>query len=52
MKSETYQPTATLYRFLRKLVKQGYLAKNIHHENPILSIFVETESMNEFRKQF
>lgn len=41
-----------LYRLLRKLVKQGYLAKNIHHDNSRLSTFVETESINDFRKQF
>ncbi|HAV5546537.1 hypothetical protein [Acinetobacter baumannii] len=41
-----------LYRLLRKLVKQGYLAKNIHPDNSRLSTFVETESMNAFRKQF
>ena len=40
------------YRFLRKLVKQGYLAKNIHLDNPRLSTFVETKSMDAFRKQF
>ncbi|SEL57871.1 hypothetical protein [Acinetobacter sp. DSM 11652] len=41
-----------LYRLLRKLVKQGYLSKNIHSDNPRLSTFFETESMSEFRKQF
>ncbi|MDQ8997460.1 hypothetical protein RFH54_16135 [Acinetobacter soli] len=41
-----------LYRLLRKLVKQGYLVKNIHLDNPRLSTFVETESINAFRKQF
>ncbi len=41
-----------LYRLLRKLVKQDYLVKNIHSDNPRLSTFVETESMCEFRKQF
>ena len=41
-----------LYRILRKLVKQGYLAKNIHADNSRLSTFVETEKMYEFRKQF
>lgn len=41
-----------LYRILRKLVKQGYLAKHIHPDNPRLSTFVETENMYEFRKQF
>lgn len=41
-----------LYRLLRKLVKQGYLAKNIHHDNSRLSTFFETESMYEFRKKF
>lgn len=41
-----------LYRILRKLVKQGYLAKNIHSDNSRLSTFVETENMYEFRKQF
>lgn len=41
-----------LYRILRKLVKQGYLIKHIHSDNPRLSTFVETESMDSFRKQF
>lgn len=41
-----------LYRLLRKLVRQGYLLKNIHLDNPRLSTFIETESMNTFRKQF
>ena len=41
-----------LYRLLRKLVKQGYLAKHIHSNNSRLSTFIETESMNAFRKQF
>lgn len=41
-----------LYRLLRKLVKQGHLAKHIHSDNPRLSTFIETESMCEFRKQF
>ena len=41
-----------LYRILRKLVKQGYLAKHIHSDNPRLSTFVETESICEFRKKF
>ena len=41
-----------LYRLLRKLVKQDYLVKNIHSDNPRLSTFIETESMCEFRKQF
>lgn len=41
-----------LYRILRKLVKQGYLDKNIHADNSRLSTFVETEKMYEFRKQF
>ncbi|MCK4085508.1 hypothetical protein HCY58_00275 [Acinetobacter radioresistens] len=41
-----------LYRLLRKLVKQAYLTKNIHHDNSRLSTFVETESMNDFRKQY
>ena len=41
-----------LYRILRKLVQQGYLIKNIHLDNPRLSIFVESESMNTFRNQF
>lgn len=40
-----------LYRLLRKLVKQGHLAKHIHSDNPRLSTFIETESMCEFRKQ-
>ena len=41
-----------LYRFLRKLVKQGHLVKHIHSDNPRLSTFVETESMCELRAQF
>ncbi|WP_343316415.1 hypothetical protein AAC899_00380 [Acinetobacter soli] len=41
-----------LYRLLRKMVRQGHLAKHIHSDNPRLSTFVETESMYEFRKQF
>jgi len=41
-----------LYRLLRKMVRQGHLAKHIHSYNPRLSTFVETESMHEFRKQF
>lgn len=41
-----------LYRILRKLVKQGYLAKHIHSDNPRLSTFIETKNMCEFRKQF
>ncbi|WP_288449384.1 hypothetical protein [uncultured Acinetobacter sp.] len=41
-----------LYRILRKLVKQGYLIKHIHSDNPRLSTFIETESMDSFRKQF
>jgi len=41
-----------LYRLLRKLVKQGYLVKNIHPENQRLSTFSETKSMTTFRKQF
>ena len=41
-----------LYRLLRKLVKQGYLIKNIHLDNPRLSTFIETKSMATFRKQF
>ena len=41
-----------LYRILRKLVLQGYLVKNIHSDNPRLSTFVETKSMDSFRKQF
>lgn len=41
-----------LYRLLRKLVQQGYLIKNIHLDNRRLSTFVETKSMESFRKQF
>ncbi|QIO07294.1 hypothetical protein [Acinetobacter shaoyimingii] len=41
-----------LYRLLRKMVRQGHLAKHIHPDNSRLSTFVETESMNAFRKQF
>lgn len=41
-----------LYRFLRKLVKQGHLVKSIHSDNPRLSTFTETKSMTTFRKQF
>lgn len=41
-----------LYRILRKLVKQGHLIKNINSNNPRLSIFVETESLCGFRKQY
>ena len=41
-----------LYRLLRKLMKQGYLVKHIHSDNPRLSTFVETESMCELREQF
>ena len=41
-----------LYRLLRKLVKQGHLAKSIHSDNPRLSTFTETKSMATFRKQF
>lgn len=41
-----------LYRLLRKLVQQGHLVKNIHSDNPRLSIFVETKNMDSFRKQF
>jgi DNA-binding PadR family transcriptional regulator len=41
-----------LYRLLRKLVRQSYLVKNIHPDNPRLSTFVETKSMATFRKQF
>lgn len=41
-----------LYRLLRKLVQQGHLVKNIHSDNPRLSTFVETKSMDSFRKQF
>lgn len=41
-----------LYRLLRTLVRQGYLVKNIHTDNPRLSTFVETETTSEFRKQF
>lgn len=41
-----------LYRLLRKLVQQGHLVKNIHSDNPRLSTFVETNSMDSFRKQF
>lgn len=41
-----------LYRLLRKLVQQGHLIKNIHSDNPRLSRFVETKSMDSFRKQF
>ncbi|WP_228285087.1 hypothetical protein [Acinetobacter rathckeae] len=41
-----------LYRLLRKLVKQGHLAKHIHSDNPRLSTFFETENMCEFRKKF
>lgn len=41
-----------LYRLLRKLVRQGHLAKHIHSDNPRLSTFIETENMYEFRKQF
>lgn len=40
-----------LYRILRKLVKQGYLVKHIHSDNPRLSTFVETKSIATFRKQ-
>lgn len=41
-----------LYRLLRKLVQQGHLVKNIHLDNSRLSTFVETKSMDTFRKQF
>ncbi|AMW80201.1 hypothetical protein AMD27_15700 [Acinetobacter sp. TGL-Y2] len=41
-----------LYRILRKLVQQGYLIKNIHLDNRRLSTFVETKSMDSFKKQF
>lgn len=41
-----------LYRLLRKLVKQGYLIKNIHLDNPRYSTFIETQSMYSFRKKF
>lgn len=41
-----------LYRLLRKLVRQGHLVKHIHSDNPRLSTFIETESMQEFRKKF
>lgn len=41
-----------LYRLLRKLVKQGHLIKSINTHNLRLSVFIETESMYEFRKQF
>ncbi|AYA03196.1 hypothetical protein BEN74_10375 [Acinetobacter sp. WCHAc010034] len=41
-----------LYRLLRKLVHQGHLIKNIHLDNPRLSTFNETKSMDTFRKQF
>lgn len=41
-----------LYRLLRKLVSQGHLIKNIHSDNPRLSTFVETKSMDTFRQQF
>ncbi|WP_151978513.1 hypothetical protein [Acinetobacter soli] len=41
-----------LYRLLRKLVKQGHLAKSIHSDNPRLSTFTETKSMATLRKQF
>ncbi len=41
-----------LYRLLRKLVRQGYLVKDIHFDNPRLSTFFETESMYIIRKQF
>lgn len=41
-----------LYRLLRKLIKQGYLTKKINLDNPRLSIFIETESMNSIRQQF
>lgn len=40
-----------LYRFLRKMVRQGHLVKHIHPDNSRLSTFVETESMSIFRKQ-
>jgi DNA-binding PadR family transcriptional regulator len=41
-----------LYRLLRKMVRQGHLAKHTHSENPRLSTFFETESMDSFRKKF
>lgn len=41
-----------LYRLLRKLVQQGHLLKNIHLDNPRLSTFIETKSMDTFKKQF
>lgn len=41
-----------LYRLLRKLVQQGHLLKNIHLNNPRLSTFIETKSMDTFKKQF
>ena len=41
-----------LYRLLRKLVRQGYLVKDIHFDNSRLSTFFETESMSTIRKQF
>ena len=41
-----------LYRLLRKMVRQGYLIKNIHSNNPRLSTFSETKSMGTLRKQF
>ena len=41
-----------LYRILRGLVKQGHLIKNINSDNSRLSTFIETESMDSFRKQF
>ncbi|CAM9212593.1 hypothetical protein [Acinetobacter bereziniae] len=33
-------------------MKQGYLVKHIHSDNPRLSKFVETKSMDTFRKQY
>ncbi|WP_143222483.1 hypothetical protein [Acinetobacter sp. ANC 4470] len=38
------------YRLLRKLVKEGYLYKEVNIKNHRLSLFSESEKMNEYRK--
>lgn len=41
-----------LYRMLRKLVKHGYLVKQINFKNNRMSQYQESEKMSEYRKDF
>lgn len=41
-----------LYRVLRKLVKHGYLVKQINFKNHRMSQYQESEKMSEYRKDY